>query len=84
MADRANAAKAVNAADETATRKQLKDKALEAAGWSPVVRYAPGATYDSAAVEVYEPFRAQPNPAVGVLVMGEGNAAKARRHELLE
>lgn len=40
--------------DEWATRKQLIDPALEAAGWSPIVRYAPGATYDTAAVTEYE------------------------------
>lgn len=39
---------------EWATRKQLIDPALEAAGWSPIVRYAPGATYDTAAVTEYE------------------------------
>ncbi len=39
---------------EWATRKQLIDPALEAAGWSPIVRYAPGATYDTAAVADYE------------------------------
>lgn len=40
--------------DERATRKTLIDKALEAAGWSPIVRYRPGASYDTAAVEEYE------------------------------
>ncbi|MBI4562517.1 MAG: restriction endonuclease subunit R, partial [Candidatus Rokubacteria bacterium] len=30
------------------------DKALEAAGWSPIVRYLPGASYDTAAVVEYE------------------------------
>lgn len=40
--------------DEKATRKQLIDKVLEVAGWSPIVRYAPGASYHTAAVEEYE------------------------------
>ncbi len=40
--------------DEKTTRKQLVDKALESSGWSPIVRYVPGATYDTAAVEEYE------------------------------
>ncbi|HZY30430.1 MAG TPA: hypothetical protein VFF86_02195 [Candidatus Methylomirabilis sp.] len=35
--------------DEWETRRRLIDPALEAAGWSPIVRYAPGATYDPAA-----------------------------------
>ncbi len=40
--------------DERTTRKTLIDKALEAAGWSPIVRYLAGASYDTAAVEEYE------------------------------
>ncbi len=40
--------------DEQTTRKTLIDKALEAAGWSPIVRYLHGASYDTAAVEEYE------------------------------
>ncbi|MCI0407234.1 MAG: DEAD/DEAH box helicase family protein [Acidobacteria bacterium] len=40
--------------DEKTTRKELVDKALEASGWSPIVRYLPGAAYDTAAVEEYE------------------------------
>ncbi len=40
--------------DEQTTRKTLIDKALEAAGWSPIVRYLAGASYDTAAVEEYE------------------------------
>jgi len=40
--------------DEKTTRKQLVDKALEASGWSPIVRHLPGASYDKAAVEEYE------------------------------
>lgn len=40
--------------DEKTTRKTLIDKALEAAGWSSIVRYVPGASYDTAAVEEYE------------------------------
>ena len=40
--------------DEWETRRRLIDPALQAAGWSPIVRYAPGATYDTAAVREYE------------------------------
>lgn len=40
--------------DEKTTRKTLIDKALAAAGWSPIVRYHPGASYGTAAVEEYE------------------------------
>ena len=40
--------------DEWETRRRLIDPALEAAGWSPIVRYAPGAAYDTAAVREYE------------------------------
>ncbi len=40
--------------DEKTTRKLLIDKALAAAGWSPIVRYLPGASYATAAVEEYE------------------------------
>ncbi len=40
--------------DEKATRKELVDRALGAAGWLPIVRYRPGSTYDTAAVEEYE------------------------------
>ncbi len=40
--------------DEKATRNQLINRALEQAGWSPVVRYRPGASYQTAAVEEYE------------------------------
>jgi type I restriction enzyme R subunit len=40
--------------DERATWQQLIDRALSAAGWSPIVRYTPGAAYDTAAVEEYE------------------------------
>ena len=40
--------------DERTTRKTLIDRALEAAGWSPIVRYLRGASYDTAAVEEYE------------------------------
>lgn len=40
--------------DEKETRKALVDEALLAAGWSPIVRYAPHATYDTAAVTEYE------------------------------
>lgn len=40
--------------DEKTTRKTLIDKALVAAGWSPIVRYRPGASYDTTAVEEYE------------------------------
>jgi len=40
--------------DERTTRKTLIDKALEAAGWSPIVRYLAGASYDTSAVEEYE------------------------------
>jgi type I restriction enzyme R subunit len=39
---------------EWATRKQVIDPALQEAGWSPIVRYTPGATYGTAAVEEYE------------------------------
>ena len=39
---------------EWTTRKQLIGPALEAAGWSPIAGYVPGATYDTAAVEEYE------------------------------
>jgi type I restriction enzyme R subunit len=40
--------------DEWETRRRLIDPALEAAGWSPVIQYAPGATYDTAAIREYE------------------------------
>lgn len=40
--------------DEAATRKKLVDRALAAAGWVPIFRYSPGATYDTAAVTEYE------------------------------
>ncbi len=40
--------------DERTTRKTLIDKALEAAGWSPIVRHLAGASYDTAAVEEYD------------------------------
>lgn len=40
--------------DEKTTRKTLINKALEAAGWSPIVRYLPGASCETAAVEEYE------------------------------
>jgi len=40
--------------DESTTRKTLVDKALQSAGWSPVVRYAPGASYETGAIEEYE------------------------------
>ncbi len=40
--------------DEKTTRKLLIDKALERAGWSPIVHYVPGASYETAAVEEYE------------------------------
>ncbi|MBI3781318.1 MAG: DEAD/DEAH box helicase family protein [candidate division NC10 bacterium] len=40
--------------DEKTTRKLLIDKALERAGWSPIVHCVPGASYDTAAVEEYE------------------------------
>jgi type I restriction enzyme R subunit len=40
--------------DEWETRRRLIDPALEAAGWSPIVRYAPGVSYDTAAVREYE------------------------------
>ncbi len=40
--------------DERATRKALIDKALQAAGWGPVLPYRPGASYDTAAVAEYE------------------------------
>jgi hypothetical protein len=39
---------------EWTTRKQLIDPGLEAAGWSSIVRYTPGAIYDTGAVEEYE------------------------------
>ena len=35
--------------DEWETRRRLIDPALETAGWSPVILYAPGATYDTLA-----------------------------------
>lgn len=38
---------------ERETRKQLIDKALEAADWSPIVRYRDGAMYSHVAVEEY-------------------------------
>ena len=34
--------------DEWETRRRLIDLALEAAGWSPIVRYTPDVTYDPA------------------------------------
>lgn len=40
--------------DEKGTRKALIDKALDAAGWTPIVRYRPGDSYNTAAVEEYE------------------------------
>ncbi|MFQ5804006.1 MAG: type I restriction-modification enzyme R subunit C-terminal domain-containing protein [Candidatus Methylomirabilales bacterium] len=40
--------------DEKATRKRLVDKALESAGWTPVVPYRAGGSYDTAVVEEYE------------------------------
>lgn len=43
-----------NEVDEKTTRKLLIDKALAAAGWSPIVRYVPGASYDTAAIKEYE------------------------------
>ncbi len=39
--------------DERTTRKILIDRALKAAGWSPILRCLPGASYDTAAVEEY-------------------------------
>jgi len=39
---------------ERATRNQFIDPALEAAGWSTIVRYPPGPIYDTGAVEEYE------------------------------
>jgi type I restriction enzyme R subunit len=59
--------------DEWETRRRLIDPALEAAGWSPIVRYAPGATYDTAAVREYETTE---GPADYVLIhRGEALAA---------
>ena len=40
--------------DEKTTRKELIDKALKASGWFPIVRYRPGTSYETAAVEEYE------------------------------
>jgi len=40
--------------DEKTTRKLLIDKALAAAGWSPIVHYLAGLSYDTVAVEEYE------------------------------
>jgi hypothetical protein len=38
---------------ERATRKQLIDKALEAVGWKPIVRYDPSVSRDLVALEEY-------------------------------
>ncbi len=40
--------------DEKTTRKLLIDRALKGAGWSPIIRYFQGASYDTAAVEEYQ------------------------------
>jgi len=39
--------------DERTTRKQLIDRALEATGWLPIVRFRDGVTYSCGAVEEY-------------------------------
>lgn len=39
--------------DERTTRKQLIDKALESAGWNPIVNFREGATYHHGAVREY-------------------------------
>lgn len=41
------------ALSEQATRKRLIDKALETAGWKPIVRYDPGVPRDLVAFEEY-------------------------------
>jgi len=49
---------------EAITRKQLVEKALQAAGWWPIVNFAKGAEYDTCAVREYE---TQEGPADYVL-----------------
>lgn len=39
---------------EARTRKKLIEKALQSAGWTPVIKFTKGATYDFGAVEEYE------------------------------